>query len=134
MDDKFCQKAIVKAWNRLSNFSQLMKILSASISIKQHICSEIVIDKFLTQWLFGQRTSDISKAFSSTDSFMAPSPVTQRAPGQCETWVVANWGFVAWKIHWLPAYWAEDAALYRWFSARPQYLQCIGNGDTAVLH
>ena len=24
--------------------------------------------------------------------------------------------------------------LYRWFSARLQYLQCINNGDTAVLH
>ena len=28
----------------------------------------------------------------------------------------------------------DKIATYRWFSARVQYLQCISNGDTAVLH
>ena len=26
------------------------------------------------------------------------------------------------------------AGTYRWFSTRLQYLQCVSNGDTAVLH
>ena len=28
----------------------------------------------------------------------------------------------------------EDTAIYRWLSARLQYIKCVINGDTAVLH